>query len=351
MEHVEEQSRLRSLASMARALNRSHPVPRLLELAAEEACRVMPAASCSISRTEPDGRSVRTLVNVGDLGPGEVRWPDNEVYPMPEFDGVDADDEDPVVWRWALDDPDTPDRERELLESLGKSCSICAPLVVDGRIWGEMWATRRPGEVRFDEDDAAYIEGLLAIVAAALSRADREQALSDLAYRDSLTGLLNRRAIDERARQVFEEPAAAGLDVVVVAVDINGLKLTNDRDGHQAGDRLLQRVARDLTEAFGELDDAVVARVGGDEFTVLVSGRPVADVLEVADRLVAESWRRDPETSLSCGAAHTHLTPADRVVPAELFARADGAQYVAKRERSRRVVVATPLDRVGSDGA
>ena len=337
--HEDEHSRLRSLASMARVLNRSHPLTRILEIAAEEARRILPAASVSVSRAEPDGRSVRTIVNVGDLGPEEVRWPENETYPMPEFADVDAEDEELTVWRWRVDDPETPERERELLEQLDKCCSLCAPVVVDGRVWGEVYATRVAGDSAFDEDDIAYLEGLIAILAGALSRADREKSLSELAYRDPLSGLLNRRAVDEHARRVFDVPPGVTREVTVVAVDINGLKQTNDRLGHQAGDRLIQSVAQRLRRSFADLPGSVVARVGGDEFNVLVTDCPVDKVVEIADHLSEESWALDPLTALSCGVAGAVLTSEHTLTPAELFAAADGAQYVAKRERRRTTVV------------
>ncbi len=340
--HDDEHNRLRSLASMARVLNRPHPLPRLLELAAEEACRALPAASVSVSRAEHEGAAVRTIVNVGDLGPGEVRWPENESYPMPEFATVDASGDEVVVWRWSLDDPDIPDGERDLLLELGKCCSAAAPLVVDGQVWGEVYATRRAGEQPFDDDDIAYLEGLLAILAGALSRADRERSLSELAYRDPLTGLLNRRAIDEHAERVFDVPRGVRREVGVVAVDINGLKQTNDRFGHQAGDRLIQSVARRLQRAFARVPGSIVARVGGDEFTVLLVDCPLEKVVEVSDHLSEESWDLDPTTALSCGAAGTVLTPGHSITPAEVFAAADRAQYVAKREL-RHTTVVVPL--------
>ena len=338
----DERSRLRSLAALARALNRPHPVPRLLELAAEEARASMPAASVSVSRAEGDDTAwVRTLLNVGELGPDEVRWPENETYPMPEFAHVDAEnDGEPVVWRWSVDDPETPAEERALLAALGKCCSVAAPLLVDGRIWGEVYATRDASQGEFDDDDVAYLEGLVAILSGALSRADRERSLSELAYRDPLTGLLNRRAIDEHAHRIFETEVRLRREVAVVAVDINGLKATNDRFGHQAGDLLIQSVARRLQHAFAALPESVVARVGGDEFTVLLAGCPLEKVVEVSDLLCAESWELDPDTGLSCGVAGTVLVPGAEVSPGELFAAADGAQYVAKRERRRSTVVA-----------
>lgn len=347
--HEAEHNRLRSLASMARVLNRHHPLPRLLELAAEEACRALPAASVSVSRTEQDDHSVRTIVNVGELGTDEVRWPENESYPMPEFATLEASGDELVVWRWSIDDPETPEEERALLKRLGKACSVAAPLVVDGRVWGEVYATRRAGEPLFDEDDTAYLEGLLAILAGALSRADRERALSELAYRDPLTGLLNRRAIDEHAQRVFEVPPGRTHEVGVVAVDINGLKQTNDRFGHQAGDRLIQSVARRLQRAFARVPGSIVARVGGDEFTVLLVDCPLDNVVEVADEISAESWELDPTTALSCGVAGAVLTPGHGLTPAEVFAAADRAQYVAKRERRRSTVVAAPLHAEGPE--
>lgn len=336
-----DQSRLRSLAAMARALGRPHPVPRLIELAAEETRRTLRAASVSVSRVEPDGVTVRTLVNVGDLGPDEVRWPEDEVYPMSEFAGLDLEAEH--AWVWSLDDSDIPEADRELLNRLDKGSSVSTPIVVEGRLWGELYATRHRGERRFDADDIAYLESLRAILAGALARAEREQSLTELAYRDPLTGLLNRRALDERARSVFEARTATPRDVGVVAVDINGLKQTNDRHGHMAGDRLLTEVADRLQRCFARLPGSLVARVGGDEFTVLVTDVPLPTVVAVADELTATSWELDPATALSCGVAGTTLNEHHTVNPSELFAAADRALYVAKRGRRRKTVVADDL--------
>jgi diguanylate cyclase (GGDEF)-like protein len=269
---------------------------------------------------------------------------------MPEFADIDTDNHDElVVWRWAVDDPKTPAYERDLLLKLDKCCCLAAPLLVDGRVWGEVYATRGEGETRFDEDDIAYLEGMLAILAGALSRADRERSLSELAYRDPLTGLLNRRAVDEHAGRVFEVPRGRHREIGVVAIDINGLKLTNDRLGHQAGDRLIQSVARRLQRAFARVPGSIVARVGGDEFTVLVVDCPLEKVIEVASRLSEESWDLDPTTALSCGVAGSVLTSEHTLTPAELFAAADRAQYVAKREHRRTTVVAPPLAATTTD--
>lgn len=336
----QELSRLRGLASLGRALGRRRPLLQLLELAAEEACRILPATSCSISRSKPAGRAIRTVVNVGELGPGEVRWPEAEYHPMPEFGAPDVTADATVVWCWAVDDQEgTPEQVRALLRRFGKQYAMCAPILVDGHLWGEMWTTRTADRSAFDVDDTACMEALLAILSGALSRAEREETLSELAYRDPLTDLLNRRAIDDRALYVFDVPAGERREVTALALDINGLKTTNDRDGHQAGDRLIIAVAEALGNAFAEISETAVARVGGDEFHVLACGVPTAEVVRIADRLVEESWRRDPGTALSCGACGAVLTAESALTPTELFAEADRAQYVAKRERRRSTAV------------
>lgn len=74
--------RIHSLGAMARALGRGNPLDRLLETAAEEARDAIHAATVSVSRLEPGTGNLRTLLNVGDLGPQEVRWPEQELYSL-----------------------------------------------------------------------------------------------------------------------------------------------------------------------------------------------------------------------------------------------------------------------------
>ncbi len=338
----DEQGRVSSLAALARALGRADSLPGLLETAAEAARRTLRAASVSVSRLE-DGVRVRTLVNVGDLGPGEERWPSDEVYDMDELHGLDTSVDALVTWAWNLDDPHLPDVERVLLERLEKGASVSAPLVVDGRLWGEVYATRHRGDDPFDAADIAFLDALLAILAGALSRFTREQSLEALAFRDSLTGLANRRALDDAAARAFLVRPGRRREVCAVVLDINGLKKVNDTAGHGAGDRLICDVARRLVDGFAAMPGSVVARVGGDEFTVLVTDHALADVVAVADCVTVRSWDSSPATALSSGAAGVVLTGHDDVLPPQLFAAADAAQYVAKRRRRRTTVVDTGL--------
>ena len=338
-----QETRIRSLAAMARGLGQSEGLLRLLEIAAEEAREALDAASVSVSRLEADTMTVRTLVNVGELGPTEVRWPDNEVYAIAEFANYLMMSEQLQAWHASVDDVDCDPREKDLLVELGKHCAIGSPIIVDGQVWGEFYATRVAGRSDFSSLDGSYMEALMAILGGAISRSLREESLKELAYCDALTGLLNRRALDQRAEQAFDVAPGARRTITVVSLDINRLKQVNDTLGHLAGDQLIQSVSRALTAGFASLPGTLVARVGGDEFTVLASGHDPATVKAIADRLCKRTWKFGAGVGISAGAATTTVTAGGGQTPAQLFAAADRAQYVAKHGRLSSTVMAEPV--------
>jgi diguanylate cyclase (GGDEF)-like protein len=340
MAHADADARIRGLGAMARALARSQAPFGILEMAAEEACTAIGAASVSLSRLDPGTITVRTIVNVGDLGPDEVRWPEDETYTLSQFATLPADIDTVRSWIWQTDDPATPPGERALLHRLEKGSALTSPIFVDGRLWGEFYATRHVGEPLFDETDKAVVEVLTAVLAGAISRSLREESLERLAYQDPLTGLFNRRALDEHAEQAFRVPESGSRDVTAVTVDINDLKAVNDSLGHTVGDQLIQSVARTLGKLFDPLLGSLVARVGGDEFTVLVTDHDPSQVVAMADEICARSWNFGTGARVSCGAATTVVSESTVSTPSELFAAADRAQYVAKRAGLSSTVVA-----------
>lgn len=333
-----DDSRLRCLASVARDLARATDFETILELAADGALDPLHAASVSISRQEPGTGTIRTLINTGRLGPGEERWPTDEVYQIDRY----------MVGKvWAgmaesfavgqlrimvesVDDPAADPEEVKLLRSLDKASSMSAPLIVDGKMWGEFYATRETGAAPFDSGDEAFTEAFIAIVSGAVSRARHIDSLTKMAYLDPLTGLANRRALDDAAAVAFDPVAAPSeRPVTAVAFDVNGLKEVNDTAGHAAGDRLLTQIGALLDAHYADLHGSLVARVGGDEFTVLVPVHSAAAVVVAAERACAAARRLPNGAGLSCGVA----TTSDRGPEAArlLFAAADAAQYKAKQ--------------------
>lgn len=343
----------------------------MLELASESALTALGASSISISRLRPGTSTLQTLINVGDLAPDEDRWPADETYHFDDYPQARQVLSDLKVWVTETDDPLSDPIEVELLRKLGKRTALAAPLIVDGQLWGEFYATRHQDLERFSPFDLAYTEALCAILAGALSRAIHFEALEQLAFRDPLTGLANRRALDDAAAVALQHrraprPDAAGhlagfsadhdgrprnrpgadagaRRVSAVAVDVNGLKRVNDTAGHAAGDQLLTSVARLLVQHFSPLIGSMIARVGGDEFVVLVPNHSVEAVLSCADALCLAASELPAGAGVSCGVASTtrawpHLASTD------LFRAADQAQYEAKRRGSRTPVLSSLID-------
>jgi diguanylate cyclase len=148
---------------------------------------------------------------------------------------------------------------------------------------------------------------------------------------DPLTGVANRKSFDERFAQEIQRRAQGGSPLVMLLWDIDSFKTINDKYGHRAGDRVLQSVARCFAAALRAGD--FVARIGGEEFAVLLSGLRLAEAVNVANqvRTAVEALRfhfrgAPVRVTVSCGA--TELIPQDASEAA--FDRADGALYRAK---------------------
>jgi diguanylate cyclase (GGDEF)-like protein len=157
----------------------------------------------------------------------------------------------------------------------------------------------------------------------------RQRRLSELASRDSLTGLWNRRRLEhELDRLLSAQNSRAG---VVLLVDLDEFKQVNDRLGHEAGDELLCRVARALESGVRRTD--LVARLGGDEFALLLPNMTQDEAGRVAEKVastVRSVWPPGLPGGASVGCAVAggrHLTPT------AVLAAADRAMYASKRSR------------------
>lgn len=158
--------------------------------------------------------------------------------------------------------------------------------------------------------------------------------LREMASRDSLTGLLNRRGLHDHLPRLLRQAHERGLPVHALFVDIDGLKAANDRHGHDFGDEVIRAVAVAIEGCARDGD--VIARWGGDEF-ILVGGGALTstDLFERNLRSALQRSTIDPARwphSVSIGLAQSVAT-TDAV--ADLLARADAAMY-ARRERERR---------------
>jgi diguanylate cyclase (GGDEF)-like protein len=169
--------------------------------------------------------------------------------------------------------------------------------------------------------------------------------LSERAERDGLTGLANRRELDERLREELQRAARYEMHLALVLVDVDDFKQLNDRHGHQFGDRVLQAVAGVLASSVRELD--ITARYGGEEFAIVMPGTAASGATRVAEHvrvalteldLVAPDGTRAAVTA-SFGVADF---PSSATLD-ELVESADRCLYEAKRSGKNRVAAAEPV--------
>ncbi|MBL8297981.1 MAG: GGDEF domain-containing protein [Rhodanobacteraceae bacterium] len=172
--------------------------------------------------------------------------------------------------------------------------------------------------------------------------AELEQAnmtLRDLAERDGLTGVANRRRFDAFLASVLDAAACTRRPVAVLLADVDRFKAYNDAHGHLAGDNALRCVAAALLR--GVRENTLVARFGGEEFCLVVPHCDLAAAGELGKRLclaVAEAC----DVTISIGAAA--LVPEGSGAAETLLAQADAALYRAKDEGRNRVALASSFD-------
>ena len=186
-------------------------------------------------------------------------------------------------------------------------------------------------------DDEGEARGMLAVVRDVTDQHEMALKLQHQAYHDALTGLPNRAWF----RAKIELAIRRGRPFAVLFLDLDHFKVVNDSLGHDAGDQLLTTIAHRLRETLGSTEGAVVSRLGGDEFGVLLPGRPdhaeriAWKVLRTLDLPVDLGPRTvSPEGSVGIVSKASLYTEPD-----SLLRDADTAMYVAKRSGRNQICV------------
>ena len=239
----------------------------------------------------------------------------------------------------------TPVRTGGLVQTLGLKSFVAIPMMsaqgpVGMIVCGDASATREWTSRDRVLAEQFSVEGALIIDSAGMRQAAQAHVaqLSHQAFHDSLTGLPNRSYLLDRAERAVREATGNGDRVALMVLDLNGFKEVNDTAGHQAGDILLQQVAKRLLGAVRDHD--VVSRLGGDEFAILLTRDPDENAAtSVATRIVdrlRQPFTIEGHAVRIGGSVGIALYPDDAPAFDPLMKRADDAMYEAKRDTKAR---------------
>jgi diguanylate cyclase (GGDEF)-like protein len=230
--------------------------------------------------------------------------------------------------------------------------SSCVPLVVGGTVIGSVLLIRPAGQPLADELRIRESVSQAAPVLANL----RNLAIAEIrASTDGLTGLPNKRAVNDALTRMYGQAATGGTPLALLLLDLDHFKQVNDVRGHAAGDQVLAKVGAVLKSVLRTGDFA--GRNGGEEFAIILPdtgvdlARPIAERVRAAVAEISFPGT-DVNVTTSIGIAGY---PDHATTPERLERLADAALYVAKRQGRNRVEVAEPtpadLDRNPADAA
>jgi diguanylate cyclase (GGDEF)-like protein len=226
---------------------------------------------------------------------------------------------------------------------------ISYPIITGGRKVGVINMTDKAGGEPYDELDLHLLESMVPQMALALDRAGWHQKATQfqlLSITDPLTGLLNRRYLEERLGEEFERSKRHRFPMSFLMIDIDNFKEYNDRHGHQAGDLALEITAQCLKSALRSAD--VASRYGGEEFSILLPQTSATEALVIAERIRSRVEKASyPHDETQPGGAITVSIGISAFgpkleTPSSIIGAADHALYVAK-SRGKNCVVSYVL--------
>lgn len=245
---------------------------------------------------------------------------------------------------------------RLVVEARTTSGRSAAPVVLRYRVlprWHQQWWVRLVGAVLLAGLAVLAIRGFVRRRTRRYAQSNRRlearidertheleqlnRQLADLATRDALTGVANRRAMQNGLQREWLRCVDQRRPLSVLMIDVDFFKRYNDTHGHLEGDVLLRTIAQNL-QALHDPTRELLARFGGEEFALLLPGVPQCDALRRAETIRSAIQQRVGEITISIGVAG--FTPTAHDDAMDLLRRADAALYRAKRAGRNRVEAA-----------
>lgn len=222
--------------------------------------------------------------------------------------------------------------------SLAPKEVVYIPLVYMDKVLGVLML----GSTRhYPEDELQLFDHLADQIAMAIDNAKMHQRIKELSITDGLTGLSNRRYLNERLEQEWARAARSNLPISLLLSDIDNFKSINDQYGHDKGDVVLKEVA-EIFKSNARKED-IVARYGGEEFVIVLPNATTEQACQLAQRICETSRAKeypwlDRKVTLSIGVST--VTDIDEEHSESLVLAADQAMYKAKSSGKDQVVLA-----------
>ncbi|MCX5685694.1 MAG: sensor domain-containing diguanylate cyclase [Planctomycetota bacterium] len=233
---------------------------------------------------------------------------------------------------------------REFQEQYATKSCLIVPLIGGGRVRGVLNLADKRGGGRFDETiDLPVVEQIAELIGAGISNVEVYQEMERHAKTDPLTDLANRRATEIALAHEMDRSRRYGSDLTIMMLDVDHLKMINDRHGHEAGDLVLKNLADTLAKTVRAVD--VPGRwTGGDEFLVVLPDTSTAQARRLAQRLLDQIQEKPVacgNEQLLCGLSVgvAQYRPGESME--SIIHRADQAMYVAKQGGRSRIATDT----------
>ena len=226
------------------------------------------------------------------------------------------------------------------------SSGLCIPLLSQGKLIGVLCFTLSPNQVQqIPQHNIDLITSVSDMISLALANLQLRVALHDLSMRDSLTGLYNRRFIEECIQREIDRASRNSSSLIIVMADLDHFKHINDNYGHDAGDAVLKTISQ-LFVGFRNGYD-IVSRYGGEEFLFLLTDISQENAFQRLEKLRLQIEDLKVETgghvidglSISIGAATFPEMGTEKEI---LINRADEAMYLAKNNGRNQIAFYTP---------
>jgi diguanylate cyclase (GGDEF)-like protein/PAS domain S-box-containing protein len=347
---LERQTREISLLNdMSDLLHSCMTIPEAAAIVVQFAHKLFPNEAGALCLLSDNGSLVEAAGTWGNLAPEECLFKPSECWALRRGRAHVSDDASEAGGDlMALRCPH--------LTTPGPAFSICVPMMAQNETLG-LLHVRHPAGPREDVDTRALVSlseaarrlavTLAEHVALAVANLKLRETLRTQSILDQLTGLLNRRYMEESLDRELLRASRSQSPLGLVLLDVDRLKHVNDTLGHEAGDKLLQTVSRFLQRRTRA--DDILCRMGGDEFVLVMPGASLSVAQDRADHILTDfrrvvidfSGHIDIAPSLSMGLA---IFPTHAATGPGLLRAADLALYRAKAEGRDRLAVGWPTE-------